>query len=75
MEHARMPPRSFLPARCHKNTQNTGTFLLVGRYGSLHQMVGTTLPQVPGMENLPPIHSMAYPLRPLAKQPWNIRQR
>ena len=59
-------------ASCHLGVirnSNTGTFLLVGRYGSLHQMVGTTLPQVPGTENLPPNHSMAYPLRPLPNSP------
>ena len=58
MDHARIPRRCFLPPRCHKNTQNAGTFLLVIRYGSLHQMVVTTLPQVPGTENLSPSHSM-----------------
>ena len=35
--------RCLLPPRCHTNSQNAGTFLLVGRYGSLHRMVGTTL--------------------------------
>ena len=39
----------------------------------LHQMVGTTLPQMPGTKILPPNCSMAYPLHALAKQPWNIR--
>ena len=43
-----MPRRCILSPRCHTQTQNAGTLLLVGRYGSLHQMVGTTLPQVPG---------------------------
>ena len=38
------------------HTQNAGTLLLVGRYERLHQMLGTTLPRVPGMKN------------PLAKQ-------
>ena len=41
----------------------------MGGYESLHQMAGTTLPQMPTTENLPPNYSMVYPLYPLAKQP------
>ena len=54
---------------------NAGTLLLVGRYASLHQMVGTTLPQVSCTKNLSPNNSLAYTLHPLAQQPRNIRQR
>ena len=64
-----MPRRCLLPPRCHTNTQNAGTFLMVGRYGSLHQMVGTKLPRMQGTETLPPNYSMAYPLHPLPNSP------
>ena len=37
MYHARMSRRCFFPPRYHTDTQNTGTFLLVGGYGSLHR--------------------------------------
>ena len=67
MDHARMPRRGFLPPWCHKDTRNAGTFLLVGRYGSLHQMVGTTPPQMSGTENFPSDHPMACTLRPIAE--------
>ena len=43
------------------------------RYGSLHHMVSTTLPQVSGAENLSPNYSLVCTLHPLAQQPWNIR--
>ena len=42
--------RCVLPPRCHTHTQNARTLLLVDRYGSVHQMVGTALPQVSGTE-------------------------
>ena len=70
-----MPRRCVLPPRCHTHTQNARTFLLVGRYGSVHQMVGAALPQVSSAENISPNYSLAYTLRPLAQQPRNILQR
>ena len=35
-----MPRRCLLPPWRHTHTQNAGTLLLVGRYGSLHKVVG-----------------------------------
>ena len=65
-----MPRRGFLPPWCHKDTQNAGTFLLVGRYGSLHQTVDTTLPQMSGTEIFPPNHPMAYTQTRLETAVW-----
>ena len=36
VDRARMPRRCLLLPRCHTHTQNTGTLLLVGKYGKLH---------------------------------------
>ena len=51
-----MPRRWILPPRCHTHTQNARTLLLVGRCRSVHQMVGTALPQVSSTENISPNH-------------------
>ena len=75
VDHARMPRRCLLLPRCHTYIQNAGILILVGRYGSLHQMVGTTLPQVSDTKNISPTYSLAYTLNPFAQQPQNIRQR
>ena len=60
-------------ASCHlgvaRTLKNAGTLLLVGRYGSLHQMIGTTLLQVSGTKDLSPNYSLAYTLHPLPNSP------
>ena len=68
-----MPRRCLLSHRCHTHTQNAGTLLLVGRHGSLHQMVRTRLIQVSGTKRLSPNISLAYTLDTVAQHPRNIR--
>ena len=51
------------------HTQNAGTLLLMDRYESLHQMLGTTLSRVSGMKTLSPNNFLAYTLESLAQQP------
>ena len=46
--HACMPCRCLLSSRCYAHPQNAWTLLLVGWCGSLHEMVGAPLPQMPG---------------------------
>ena len=61
-------------ASCHFGVTRTLTLLLVGRYESLHQMLGTTLPRVSGTKTLSPNNYLAYTPDPLTQQPWIIRQ-
>ena len=61
-----MPRRYLLPPWCHTHTQNAGTLLLVDRYGSLHTMVGKTLPQVLGAKNISLNYPLAYTLHTIA---------
>ena len=58
-------------ASCHLGVTRTlkmlERFYLVGRYESLHQMVGTTLPQVSGTKNVSLNYSLTYTLHSLAQ--------
>ena len=70
-----MPLGYLLPPWCHPHPENATTILLVDWHGSLHEMVGSPLTQLPGAQNFPPNSSLTHPPYSPAQQLCHFCQR